>query len=398
MRRLALALLLGCSVAIAAPAVTDVTWSGALGNGTQITITGSGFGSAPEHILVWHDFEGTNGAAVGNSDPSVGSWGGMCALESQPPTDQVDCDVPRYSTAESLGGSSSYEYVRDATGAHNAPYVDIPNLSEVEAYLSCWWYIQAGTDIRTTSLSHKVTWILGPSPDQAIDNDRTWTFQGNQCASGPGYCEPRNAGNSDGTNAYWGAGFNATGTWFLYQQYYYAGTSGASWADGHIWGGGIDNGGTWDNNMFNSSGAFFDGDAADPDGGFDGWSIWAVPCGHVNGSAANAKCYVDDCYAQAGDNARSAVRLFNNGNKQNSTKVTHCTLGAGGDSWSATSITCTVREGPFSGTDPVHLSVYDSTGAFSSNTNIGSWGDTSGGGDPATDSLAGGLVDGGSVN
>lgn len=374
--RYVLAILLTCSAVIAAPAITTIT--GTLDNGEQITITGTGFGSAPEHIVVWHDYEnGTAGNDVLAADPTIGSYGGLCWDETQPPTHTVDCYVPQYTAADSVSGTQSYEYRRTAASSngHSAPYVDIPNTSEREVYLYGWVKPKTGSDLCAGSNNWvwKFNWILGGGASPTIDNDRYTPVV--NCSSGtpPGLDSQRSGSNSNSESPSLSAGFQVN-AWYNMQMYYYAG-SGAPWTDGIIWAGGIDNGGTYAN-WLNVTGTYFDGDASDPDGGFDGWGPFNLLAGHVNSSQPTAQAYVDDQYVQAGDNARSRVMIFDTGNKNNAAKVSICTLGAGGDSWADTSITCTLREGPFSGSDSVYFSVYTNDGTFSGNTLAGTWAGT----------------------
>ena len=82
--RYLLALLLSFSSLLAAPTVTNVEWTGNLGDETTFTVSGSSFGTGPS-VVLFDDFEGNTGGDKRDipiisetSEAPVGGWSSRC--------------------------------------------------------------------------------------------------------------------------------------------------------------------------------------------------------------------------------------------------------------------------------------------------------------------------------
>lgn len=123
---LPLVMALAVGTAQARPSITNVT--GTMDDGSQITISGSSFGSKSKASpLVWDDFEsGSNGAKVGTNSAAVGRWDVGAGSE-----------LVEYSSAQPHAGRmSSFHDFRKNYNINLSKNLDFTKL-----YLDYWMYV-----------------------------------------------------------------------------------------------------------------------------------------------------------------------------------------------------------------------------------------------------------------
>lgn len=313
---------------LAVPNPSGVT--GNVSDGSNIVISGSGFGSGP-NVLIFDDFEsGTVGQDIntGAGSAKYGQW----ALHG------ASC---YYGSWAAVSGSKSFE-TDYSVSSFNHLQVSVPAGSQDELFISWWLYIPAGYPVPGEGLAvgrnWKQMWVQGSGT--ADDDIVVPTFHSSWQING-----------NDGVYGKYINNINfQRGKWKRLWTYMVTSTD-KNTNDGtlQLWeleDSGVDvlandvgvptvrAGGKWERVRFN------------------GWGR----------ETPNTYSMFDDTYVAAGPNARARVEVGNASTYNASTKLTIFTP----ISWSASSITAQVNLGNFSAGQTAYLYVFDGNGVANS--------------------------------
>ncbi|HET6585530.1 MAG TPA: hypothetical protein VFG69_18855 [Nannocystaceae bacterium] len=324
---------------IGAPLVECV--SGAVADGSAITIVGSGFGASGPEVVVFDDFErGSVGEpiATGAGSATVGEWSGL------------NTGIPRYGDAYVVSGSMAF--AADFTvDSEQQAFADLPDGTN-EIFYSWWQYVPLGHNYpgegSVDQLNWKVIWLLGNDAyaGGTADDDLLLAFLGDGAAPTAvfgGNCSVYTDGS----------------IWPEIQ------TTKGEWK--RLW--------VWDRGRTDATGAVKIWELRDSGvvQHVDEANVPTLPtnCGadprewetvSFNGygrlTPAPASAYLDDFYVAVGPQAQARVEIGNAETYAASTKVTITTPVA----WSDGSITTTVRAGAFAPGEQAYVHVFDGEG------------------------------------
>lgn len=360
-RLLFIILLLFPTVALAAPSITGVT--GTFSDGNQMVISGTEFGDTGPSIAVFDDFEsGTNDNWVGNTTynpPSlatVGSW-------YQKPNEYSACFYSNdyaHSGSLSMEGRSSGQYTAGVY-TNQSPEMSTPLATNShKVFASYWSYWPAGQEWPfddydpTPRVGLKQAWfhaLQNHTGNDVMCYSMVGVYANiDQDASGACYI----GGNNDGDFPVTSLGSKLTrGVWQRITYYWVGSTSGG----GSYWIDQLNVGGT-NTNVASDSGL--------TNQAFSDQPYTLVESGDwIRQSTAEGTekyFYIDDFYAASGEGAQARVEIGDNPNYYSCTNLAICTV----DSWSATSITATLRQGSFAAESSIYVFVVDADGNIDS--------------------------------
>ena len=325
------------ATASAQPNITAV--NGAIQDGGQITITGSGFGTGP-NLVLFDDFEsGSVGAPIktGPGSATVGTWSALGTTH------------PEYSNLHSISGTKAF---RADMQPHWMAWTEalLPD-NTTEVFLSWWMLIPPGDKIpgidSTDCINWKVVWLQGSG---TTDDDYTLPV-----ILGPG-ASPACQGS---------LGYAIAANGSPYTKYLSLNFAVGKWK--RVWmriKGGAENTGAmkfWE--LDDSSGVLVRVNDTNVTTMYTG-SNRKYERVHINGygrSTAGSHPTFDDVYIASGSHAQARVELGNNAVYTQCTKLAIFTP----TSWNSSTISATVRQGVFGTADPVFLFVFNAAGEVS---------------------------------
>lgn len=329
----------------AAPAVTSI--SGTIGDGQQVTITGSGFGSTGPTVVLFDDFEkggGATGAAIPLTSPSVGSW----TQYGQ------DRGRPRYSTFARSGthgwrASDATQDLNKDDSNRIGQFLQVLGTSFSEAFISYAVGLPPNSTFPGSSTvgrfpgvsAWKMTWFYDGATGYGADGKADLcvpTFGGAFLIGG-------NDGNAVSQDE-WFAGMGQD--WFSFTKW----TRISSW---------LHNGstvGTYFQSVNEDKGykeKNWAGRSPFPSGASTKWDRITIPGWWGNGDNANNQITYDDVYLAIGPNAAARIEIGDSATYNTAKRLAISTP----TSWSNGSITANLRMGPFLSTDTLYLFVVD---------------------------------------
>lgn len=346
--------------ALGAPNITGA--NGAITDGSQITITGTGFGASGPNVVIFDDFEkGANGAAISTTPGSaaVNQW---WEVESE--------DAPRYSNSYAHSGSLSNLQAWD-----ESPNAETTFQSRADfgthvtegngVYFSYWIYVPAGGHI--------------PGAASDIPNWKIWTVYGRPFASDHSSPYVQTVGYDELPTGYFlcpDPWYDDAGRqfmdddWGLYDPGYCPlGMNKGQWhrMEAYLLAGSAANGalGTWELNATLPRRQLGYQTGLTTVHAGDYWDTIGMPAYGRGGQHSNplTKTYYDDIYVATGPAARARVEIGNAATYNASTNMTVLTPA----SWSASAITATVRQGSFVDGEQAYLYVTDAAGSVNTN-------------------------------
>jgi len=322
----------------AAPSISDVSWSGSLSDGTELTITGTDFGADGPTVVLFDDFED---GTVPNAIPAdrtapVGQYSG-----TQGTNPGYFSSTSAYSGAQSMQhdytlGSSVYQEVLFSP------------VDPQEVLIAYSWFCPSGANLpgegHEEQTNWKLVWLMGD--DSAADDDVNLpVIFGDQLdVLITGNDTPLDAlslyvGGPDG---------NVKGEWHRYVSYIKAGES----LDGVL-----------ELHEIGTSGVTvrYSSQTITTQNSGDQWERFHVPgYGRDNAVGGNSYGNFDDIYIATGA-ARARVEVTNNGTYASSTSMGLGTPTA----WSDTSMSVVFRQGNLT-TGAAYVYVVDTDGNRSS--------------------------------
>jgi hypothetical protein len=341
-------LCVGVDSSIAAPSISSV--SGTVANGQAITITGSSFGAGP-NVLLFDDFEkGTNGNSIstGSGSAEVGQWNSVTGMLA----------VPVYSNAQKVSGNLSALMVGGANGDYyNRLIAAIPSATQV--FVSSWMWIDYMPVVPGLGVNWKSIWMMDTG---TADKDLLIPLYLGGAGSQTGSFTGEYGGNWLNPYADYSGPTLTTGHW-LRTWIFADGTSDGKYVQ------------SWE---LTSSGVVQDATSANSNpnvcgngpwfnftGGSSSWQTiyfnGYMPDGYTQGQ--NSHAHFDDIYIATGPNAMARVEIGNASTYKACTNLTIVTP----TSWSASSITATVRQGSFGSSGSAYLYVLDASGTPNAN-------------------------------
>ncbi len=333
-----LAVFVFSSPVMAQPVISGVT--GTVANGQAITVTGSAFGATGPTVTLFDDFElGSNGATLhtGAGSAQVGQWTPFTSIATGPTK-----PYPVYSSTSRVSGTFACNAPMSFT---NYKPIFEAALPSGPVFVSYWVYLPAGEVCPGQSPGdYKLAWLGGATAaggaDQTIPTwlGNTTAFACNAPSNYTGYLKGFKLNNNG----------SSSGTWTRIWVYAVPGSS---------------SNGTfkfWDMAL-NSSPVTQE---------FSATGITNVPSGahwalidfnadaNFNLSGQMANPYFDDIYIATGTGAQARVEIGNASTYAACTNLTIVTP----TSWSASSITGTVRQGAFTTGQSAYLYVTDANG------------------------------------
>lgn len=329
----------------AAPTVTSI--SGTIGNGQQVTITGAGFGSTGPTVVLFDDFEkgnGTAGAAIPLTSPSVGSW------------TQYGQDVgrPRYSSYARSGthgwrASDATQDLNKDDSNRIGQFLQVMGTSFSEAFLSYAVYLPPNSTFPGSSTvgqfpgtsSWKFSWFYDGSTGYGSDGKADLcvpTFGGAFLIAG-------NDGNVVSQDE-WFSGMGSN--WFSF----------TNWTRISAW---LHNGssvGTYFQSVNEDKGykeKNWAGRSPFPSGATAKWDRMSMPGWWGNGDNAKNQITYDDVYLAIGPNSAARIEIGDSATYTSAKRLAISTP----VSWSDGSITANLRMGPFLSSDTLYLFVVD---------------------------------------
>jgi hypothetical protein len=316
--------------------------SGALVDGSEITIVGAGFGDEGPQVVIFDDFEkGTVGQVIqtGSGSAQIGEWAALNGGD------------PVYGDEYVVSGTKSFK--SDFTvDSNQQAFADLPS-GTTEIFYSWWQYVPVGHNFpgegNPDLLNWKVIWLLG---DDSIsggtaDDDLFFAFLGD------------------------GAGPTTTfgGNCSVY-------TNGSIWPDVATQKGEWKRFAVWDRGRTDSTGGVKIWDLS-PSMGLrqvvNEVDVQTLPTdcgaaphqwervafnGYGRSTPAPSNPHLDDFYVAVGPQAQARVELGNAATYEDCTKIALATPTA----WNESGISATFRSGPLTGSDAVYLYVHDGEG------------------------------------
>jgi hypothetical protein len=336
-------LLAGIEPSLAAPMVSTVI--GAVSDGQQINITGSGFGSTGPMIALFDDFEkGTNGNTLVTNQAEIGTW---YAVQAPAYTS--------YSSTNKVSGLLAARFDLNYSGSL-MPVSKFKLTSPTDSvFVSFWTLIPLGTSIPGTNgpedggVNWKVAWIMDDNEIGEDDPNRGDIVLPVIFGDGNAI-----AGNDAPFSTIWtndppyNWGFTA-GSWWRLSWWLKAGSS--------------DNGEIKMYTMSPSSPQTQRVNMSNfttRNAGREWWFLNMMGFGRKD---SNAHPTYDDFYIATGDNAQARVEIGNTATYSACTNLAILTP----TSWSDSQIAATVRQGSFAGGSKAYLYVVDTTGAVNAN-------------------------------
>lgn len=350
----------------ATPSISSV--SGTVSDGQAITVSGSSFGSTGPTVVIFDNFEGGSVGSLiktGAGSATVGTWSSIHAT----------CQ-PTYGNSYFYSGSQSFTANNACSTDGSPPYGDdsvstqVTGLSFTDAYYSYWVYLPVGTQFPClddgTSCNWKILWIYNTAPNVSYCCDlwlpvgnptnqpstiNAWNIQGNNW-SGSGTWTGGQPGNPT-----WFANWTMNhGKWYRIDGFVHATADSSSYLEMYFLG--------KDESIPRTLAESFSGQLLVSSSSFDTLSFNAFqrPCVNRNTAAPCSQTsmqMLDDFYFATGSTARARVEIGNANTYNGSNNITLCTV----NSWSATSIGCTIRKGSFNtGLQNNYLYVVDGSG------------------------------------
>jgi hypothetical protein len=325
---------LGAGNASAAPAIFGVT--GTIADGQQIVISGSSFGATGPNIVLYDSFEkGTEGQNIATTTGSadIGNWSRLGNTTQTYSSDYVTSGAKSMRVNFSMWGSG--------------PGLDYPDVQDSDFFLSWWQYLPstASVPIEEDRYNWKWFWIGDGDDDWPWGSDYVTVCLSGDCSASIAVFPADDTGSPARDGGGWYEPLFDKGEWMRVSIAMRNATAG-----GYVWNQEID--GTAQTIPVNLTGVVT-AHADDP------WNVLTLPgFGH---QAANATIYLDDVYVAVGAGARARVEIGNHASYGSATELTLATP----TSWSATSITATVRTGMFGSSESAYLFVIDADGAVS---------------------------------
>jgi hypothetical protein len=316
--------------------------SGAVTNGGEITIVGSGFGASGPEVVLFDDFEGGTVGEPIMTGPGSAAFGEWASLNT---------GIPRYGDAYVVSGARSFEADYTVDSLQQA-FADLPDGTN-EIFYSWWQYVPEGHNYpgegSVDLLNWKVIWLLGNDAHAGGtgDDDILLAFLGDGAAPTAvfgGNCSVYTEG------AIWPEIQTTKGEWK------------------RLW--------VWDRGRTDATGGVKIWELRDDEGVLQHVDEADVPtlptnCGAdprewesvaFNGygrlTPGPASAYLDDFYVAVGPQAQARVEIGNAETYAASTKVTVTTPAE----WSDGSITTTVRAGAFAPGESAWVFVFDGVG------------------------------------
>lgn len=316
--------------------------SGALVDGSEITIVGAGFGDAGPEVVLFDDFEkGTVGQVIetGPGSAQVGEWAALNGGD------------PVYGDEYVVSGTKSFK--SDFTvDSNQQAFADLPS-GTTEIFYSWWQYVPVGHNFpgegNVDLLNWKVIWLLGQDSISGgtADDDIFFAFLGD------------------------GAGPTTTfgGNCSVY-------TEGSIWPDVSTHKGEWKRFAVWDRGRTDATGGVKIWDLSDAQGlrqVVDEENVQTLPTdcgaaphqwervafnGYGRSTPAPSNPHLDDFYVAVGPQAQARVEIGNAATYEACTKIALATPTA----WNDGGITVTFRSGPLTASDTVYLYVHDGEG------------------------------------
>lgn len=331
---------------LAAPSISRV--SGTISDGRSITINGSGFGTVGPNVVLFDDFEkGTNGNTLSlvSGSAQVSEWSRFAQNY-----------YPTYSTSFANSGTKAMK------SDYNVPENEHTSVDKTFAgtdrvYISYWTYIDSSSCLPGASNIGGNLKLVLISDDPWPGSDITYVAQGDLT-------------DEESQQSCLGAWYDSAGLYTGDQDAY--GWLTSSWRKGiwHRWESylyGLSSNGIfriWETDSANARKQIQNTTAFGTKHDDDMWRMVRFPAYHR--SDVNSVQYWDDIYVATGPGAQSRIEIGNNESYSSCTNLAVATV----NSWSANSISATVRSGSFS-SDPAFLFVVDSSGIVSDqNTSV----------------------------
>ncbi len=307
--------------------------SGTLGDGGNVVIGGSGFGSVGPNVIVFDDFEsGVAGADIntGLGSAKYGQWDLVSSVGST-----------YYGITASVSGSQSFTSDYSVSYA-NWIQADLP-ASTRNVFISWWLYVPASSNWpgegNTYGINWKQTWLQGSSTNNddiyiPARLNSGWLFGGNE--NDPGYI------NYTSINM-------VKGEWKRVWVWLKGSTSSTS-NDGEVK--------FWE--LINTGVVQRENDIGINNLKATGSWERIRPNGYGR-QTSNCMTSFDDIYIASGPNAQARVEIGDNSIYTNSTKLSILTPTA----WSDTLINATLNQGSFNSGDTAYLFVVDAGGTAS---------------------------------
>lgn len=323
----------------AAPDVKSV--AGTLTSGSQINISGLGFGANGPNILIFDDFEGgTNGAniKIGAGSATIGDWTSVTYITPTP---------PKYSNAHSLSGSLAFR--GDATASYGTTAFKM-GFTTSDIFVSYWYYFPTTSDwpcLDGGNCNNKIVWVTGSG---TTDDDRVipTNAPANKTTNNSFYM----FGNDSSGETSLSPPLNMSkGKWYRFWSYLH----GTGDATGHeeLW---VASPSSEANiaaaARVNRTGQIWNST-------FDGFNRVMIngfnrPCNDCTESAPT----FDDVYVAIGTGARARVEIGDAATYAACKNLSITTV----TSWGDTSITATIRQGSFPNFNNAYLYVIDANG------------------------------------
>jgi hypothetical protein len=321
--------------------------SGAVADGSVVTISGTSFGADGPVIEVFDDFErGSDGAliATGPGSAQVGQWDGINR-------------TPRYSSEAAHSGALSSRGQTETVGTYAYDQmIRYFTQHSRHMFLSFWVFVPTSSE-----------WPMGPQ-----NWKMTWPQGGTDGGNDDDVISPAIIG-ADAASAWWsitgntvhmdGMGYDTfeitpdfvRGRWWHAWLYLNTGTDDRGYDEfDELAQSGVRR------NTSRGPQQFFEDDCVAPPCGvleriyITGW----MPSGP---GISQKTWYWDDVYVATGAAARARVEIGNGHTWTSSTNLSLCTP----TSWSDTSVSCTVRRGSFASGDDAYLFVIGADGSIS---------------------------------
>ena len=335
MRYAILLLLLVSSTCWAAPEITGV---GSISNGSNVTITGTGFGSAPT-VVFFTDFEqGSNNVDIltGSGSANVGEITAITA------------GISKYSSSAAMSGNLSFQTgMESSETGRGTVTINLPSPTD-DIFMSWYLYIPLGDNYPgeggLESINWKPVWILGA--DQTDDD----------------LVVPVLLGDVDGTNLSWLiTGNDQNPGYFKYLDVDFVK---GRWARFAVWiKGSSNNTGQchfWVTDAVN--GTIQEANENNVTTLKSGGKRESVVINAYGRVAADSHPTFDDVYIATGLNARARIEIGDSSTYTECTKFSVCTP----SSWSTTSIVATSWVAAFD-EGVAYLYVTDADGAVNAN-------------------------------
>jgi len=355
-----------CHESFAAPVIDTNGVSGTLSDTSQITITGSSFGDAGPTISIFEDFSGHTDGSAPDASATIGSWD-----DGDPPTSyncRSDSKLSNDIGWASVDGDG-YGIIEDQFTATNEIFVS------AIAYVPDGYQFPGTSSEETfgTSGNMKTHWIMYSNDGYSASGDFDLWFPS------LGNTDWRYLSSNDGGSCHLSTseqgGSQSLMQWVWdypvrWSLWIYGNGTSAAGSDG-MW------------QAVGPNGMTVNDYAGGINGGSNGWFCSSHNqytfdrikiAGYWSGGGAGDRFLHDDIYVAIGPNAAARIEVGDHSTYTSCTKLAIATV----DSWSASTIIATVREGGFSSGDTVYIFVIDANNDWSTGDGPYTFGDTIG--------------------